>query len=68
MILKKKNCVSNKIQYVVRIKNHSHESWPKKKKLQNMFWKRHVAMHKTGMSFVVIKRYRELLQLMWLRT
>lgn len=41
---------------------------PKKKKLQNMFWKRHVAMHKTGMSFVVIKRYRELLQLMWLRT
>lgn len=32
MILKKKNCVSNKIQYVVRIKNHSHESWPKKKK------------------------------------
>ena len=35
---KKKNCVSNKIQYGMRIKNHSHESWPKKKKkLQNMF-------------------------------
>lgn len=23
-----------------------------------MFWKRHVAMHKTGMSFIVIKRYK----------
>lgn len=32
-----------------------------------MFWKRHVAMHKTGMSFIVIKRHSELLQLMWLR-
>ena len=34
MIIKKK-FVSNKIQYVVRIKNHSHESWPKNQKKKN---------------------------------
>lgn len=68
MILKKKIVSQTRFNMLWELRIILMNHGPKKKKLQNMFWKRHVAMHKTGMSFVVIKRYRELLQLMWLRT